>query len=164
LYEEAQGEQEVRRGEDPWEGLLDEKYKNSTNVTYVEVYDLLSIPSDRLNRDMQTRLHGIMQSLGFSKNKPIKREGKVLKGWKRSAGREVLSDVNGSKEQVEKDRVSWLAEQEEKLSEKEREAGALVEGSLEWLAEQKEKRISKEIVRLQQEILDLQGKTEENEE
>lgn len=83
LYEKAEMEQEARRGEDPWEGLLEEKYKGRNEVAYMEVFDLLSIPNERLTRDIQIRLHNVMQKLGFEKNRVMKREGKSVKGWRK---------------------------------------------------------------------------------
>lgn len=90
LYSEAEMEQEARRGEDPWEEILYAKYKDENEVSYAQAYDLLSIPTERLSRDIQERLHHVMQKLGFEKNRTMKRDKKSVKGWRKEGYEPLL--------------------------------------------------------------------------
>jgi len=90
LWGEAAVEQEARRGEDPWEGLISEHYTEDRDwrVTASDPWEVLDIPPDRRTEQGQARINRIMLQFGFrkmtvrTKSRTSKRI--VSKGWGRN--------------------------------------------------------------------------------
>jgi predicted P-loop ATPase len=82
LYGHAAIQQERRRVEDPWEGVLSplfdgQVYRTDPN----EIYLALGIPMERRNAAVQKRINDIMQRLGFRRMTVKNKDGKPVKGW-----------------------------------------------------------------------------------
>jgi predicted P-loop ATPase len=85
LYEHAGIQQERRRTEDPWELIISEEYQEyDARVTPKDLWRLIGMSIDRMDMRSQSRLHHIMQRLGFRRMTVVDKDsGKRVKGWGR---------------------------------------------------------------------------------
>jgi predicted P-loop ATPase len=65
----AKQRQEEARQADAWEDILSEKLANQQHTTMAEVWTILGIKVDRLDKPIQTRLGLAMQALGWERKR-----------------------------------------------------------------------------------------------
>jgi len=82
LYWLAELQQERRREEDPWEGVLDQFLDGKDRASWDDLWGVLKIPIDRRSNIDQKRITTIMDRFGFKRQamRPVG-GGKVMKMW-----------------------------------------------------------------------------------